>query len=351
MRFNRIALALIGNILIGAIGVPAQSANVSGDPMVTSMATSTALEAANYRVRAAEEETGTSANSSTSSVLTPDTPTFDLLPLNKNQKWTYSFAWTKNDVWSGIQETFSDSGTVEYLVIDSVRTSDTTVTWSVRQTENLNHRHTRHTVAPFDSAYRIDRESIVSVVETTTGLHTLQCQARVWLLQTAPFGWGEPGTPVYRYCVDSVLTKYQTDQEHWGDNLYFSASRGLYRRWYYTTMTSNHHEEINATLVDVITTAIGTHPPPEPMHTRLFQNYPNPFNPSTTVSFELADAAVVRLAVFDPLGREVAVLLNESRNAGVHEVQFDAAGLASGVYFCRMQAADYIAIQRLLLLR
>lgn len=331
MRFNRIALALIGMSLIGAIELPAQSVNVPGDPMVTTMASPTALEAANHRVRA--------------------TPTFDLFPLNKNQKWTYSFAWTKSDVFSGIQETFSDSGTVEYLVIDSVRTSDTTVTWSVRQTENLNHRHTRYTAAPFDSVHRIDRENIVSIIETTTGLHALQCQARVWLLRTAPFGWAEPGTPVYRYCLDSALTKYQTDQAHWGDNLYFSASRGLYRRLYQTTGNFTHWEEINASLLDVVITAVGPDVSPEPGHSRLIQNYPNPFNPSTTVRFELADAAVVRLTVYDPLGREVSVLLNESRNAGVHEVQFDATGLASGIYFCRMQAGEFSGTSMLSLVR
>jgi hypothetical protein len=83
----------------------------------------------------------------------------------------------------------------------------------------------------------------------------------------------------------------------------------------------------------------------------LSQNYPNPFNPSTTIKFELPKTTVVRLSVYDLLGREVSVLVNDKRDAGVHEVKFDGANLASGAYFYRMQAGDFTLTKRLLLLR
>jgi hypothetical protein len=83
----------------------------------------------------------------------------------------------------------------------------------------------------------------------------------------------------------------------------------------------------------------------------LSQNYPNPFNPSTTITFELPKSAVVRLSVYDMLGREVSVLVNERRDAGVHEVKFEASALSSGVYFYRLQAGDFTHTKRLLLLR
>jgi hypothetical protein len=70
----------------------------------------------------------------------------------------------------------------------------------------------------------------------------------------------------------------------------------------------------------------------------LDQNYPNPFNPSTFIRFELPEASRVRLSVYNVLGEEVAVLVNEQRAAGVFEQRFDAAGLASGVYFYRLEA-------------
>jgi hypothetical protein len=83
----------------------------------------------------------------------------------------------------------------------------------------------------------------------------------------------------------------------------------------------------------------------------LHQNFPNPFNPSTTIKFELPKSSVVRLSVFDMLGREVSVLVNERRNAGVHEVKFDGSNLASGVYFYRLQAGDFVSTKRMLVLK
>ncbi|HUI65798.1 MAG TPA: T9SS type A sorting domain-containing protein [Bacteroidota bacterium] len=81
------------------------------------------------------------------------------------------------------------------------------------------------------------------------------------------------------------------------------------------------------------------------------QNYPNPFNPSTTIKFELPRTSQVNLTVFDILGREVSVLVNDKRDAGVYEVKFDGSGLASGVYFYRIQAGTSVQTKMLLLLR
>jgi hypothetical protein len=88
-----------------------------------------------------------------------------------------------------------------------------------------------------------------------------------------------------------------------------------------------------------------------PREFRLEQNYPNPFNPSTTITFELPKSSLVRLSVYDILGREVSLLVNEKRDAGAHRVTFIASGLSSGVYFYRMQAGDFVRTRKLLLLR
>jgi hypothetical protein len=76
-----------------------------------------------------------------------------------------------------------------------------------------------------------------------------------------------------------------------------------------------------------------------PTEFSLSQNYPNPFNPSTTIGFGISGpgSSWVKLAVYDMLGREVAVLVNDRREAGYHEVRFDGSGLSSGVYFYRIQ--------------
>jgi hypothetical protein len=97
----------------------------------------------------------------------------------------------------------------------------------------------------------------------------------------------------------------------------------------------------------------GAEPEPSglPKEFALSQNYPNPFNPSTTIKYELPKASEVRLSVFDMLGREVSVLVNERRDAGVHLVTFDGSGLSSGVYVYRLTAGDFVQSQKLMLVK
>jgi hypothetical protein len=100
-----------------------------------------------------------------------------------------------------------------------------------------------------------------------------------------------------------------------------------------------------------ITTSVGTVASQLPGEYLLSQNYPNPFNPSTTITYELPKASQVSLTVYDILGRQVSALVNGKRDAGVHEVKFDAAGLSSGVYFYRLQAGDFVQSRKLMILR
>jgi hypothetical protein len=88
-----------------------------------------------------------------------------------------------------------------------------------------------------------------------------------------------------------------------------------------------------------------------PSSMSLAQNYPNPFNPSTRIMFSLAAPGDVRLTVVDVLGREVRTLLREARPAGTHEVLFDAAGLAGGVYYYTLRAAGRVETRKMILLR
>jgi endo-1,4-beta-xylanase len=85
----------------------------------------------------------------------------------------------------------------------------------------------------------------------------------------------------------------------------------------------------------------------------LDQNYPNPFNPETRIGFRIPGdgASQVRLAVYDLLGREVAVLVNEPKPPGSYEVTFDAAGLASGVYAFRLSAGEYTQARTMIVVK
>jgi photosystem II stability/assembly factor-like uncharacterized protein len=83
----------------------------------------------------------------------------------------------------------------------------------------------------------------------------------------------------------------------------------------------------------------------------LDQNYPNPFNPSTTIRFGLPNRSQVTLTLFNTLGQQVAVLKEGEQGAGYHEVRFDGKNLPSGVYFYMIQAGEFVATKRLLLLQ
>ena len=83
----------------------------------------------------------------------------------------------------------------------------------------------------------------------------------------------------------------------------------------------------------------------------LAQNYPNPFNPGTTIQFSLLSPGYVSLKIYNMLGEEVTTLVAEPLDSGIHKVEWNASGFASGIYLYRMQAGDFVATRKLLLLR
>jgi len=83
----------------------------------------------------------------------------------------------------------------------------------------------------------------------------------------------------------------------------------------------------------------------------LFQNYPNPFNPSTVIKFSLAAPVKVQLKIYDLLGNEVALLVNEEKPAGGYKIEFDFSSLSSGIYFYKLQSGNYSAVKKMLLLK
>ncbi|MCW8996897.1 MAG: T9SS type A sorting domain-containing protein [Psychromonas sp.] len=88
-----------------------------------------------------------------------------------------------------------------------------------------------------------------------------------------------------------------------------------------------------------------------PVSFNLSQNYPNPFNPTTTITYSIPKESQVNLKIYDVMGREVAVLVNGKQQAGAYEVKFDAASLASGTYFYKLTAGDFISVKKMALLK
>ena len=83
----------------------------------------------------------------------------------------------------------------------------------------------------------------------------------------------------------------------------------------------------------------------------LYQNYPNPFNPSTVISYQLPVNGDVTLKVYDVLGNEIATLVNEEKQPGVYEVEFDASSFASGMYLYKLQSGTFVQTNKMILLK
>lgn len=81
------------------------------------------------------------------------------------------------------------------------------------------------------------------------------------------------------------------------------------------------------------------------------QNYPNPFNPSTKIEYAIPRPGDTKITVYDILGKEVAVLVNEFKYPGIYTVDFDASALSSGVYFYKLQSGSFADTKKMLMLK
>ncbi len=88
-----------------------------------------------------------------------------------------------------------------------------------------------------------------------------------------------------------------------------------------------------------------------PSEFALIQNYPNPFNPATKIKYLIPNAGEVRLSIYDILGREIAVLVNEKQNPGAYEIGWNAAGYPSGVYFYKITTSEFTETKRMMLVK
>ena len=88
-----------------------------------------------------------------------------------------------------------------------------------------------------------------------------------------------------------------------------------------------------------------------PLSYNLSQNYPNPFNPSTTISYSIPAKSQVTLRVYDILGSEIKMLVNEEKTAGTYKINFNASNLSSGIYFYKLQTDNYVKCKKMILLK
>ena len=126
--------------------------------------------------------------------------------------------------------------------------------------------------------------------------------------------------------------------------------RDLWRRWWGNDDAAWSNPSLWGTAkLEGEVTALVPSSAETPVRFSLDQNYPNPFNPSTTIQYDVPMAGPVRLTVHDLLGREVAVLVNESRPAGTYKVTWNADHCAAGIYLCRLEAGGMEVARKLVL--
>lgn len=170
---------------------------------------------------------------------------------------------------------------------------------------------------------------------------------------------------VFEY-IERSYTRIDTILQ--ADNVAKAASGGQYNSTYYQALwqqtgemtsrilqeaTENYAHLLYTAAVDagILSPTSVAHVSLDPEELTLYQNYPNPFNPQTFISYSLPHAAKVRLNVFDLLGREVDVLVDERQASGMYTVKFDASGLTSGVYFYRLTAANYVHTRKFIVVK
>lgn len=143
-----------------------------------------------------------------------------------------------------------------------------------------------------------------------------------------------------------------------GLNWYFQALNinHFLKGIFFTSLNTGYTVGLNGTLLKTTNGGeilIGINPGENQTPTQflLAQNYPNPFNPVTKICFDIPRQGFVSLKVFDLLGREISTLVNEIKIPGNYAVDFDGSELPGGVYFYRMQSADFTCVKKLILLK
>jgi hypothetical protein len=98
-------------------------------------------------------------------------------------------------------------------------------------------------------------------------------------------------------------------------------------------------------------TGVDKDEPVIPASYELYQNYPNPFNAATTITFRTSETGMVNLAIYNAAGQLVETLVDEQKRSGLHTVEWNARGVASGVYFYRLTAGTYSSTKKCVIVR
>ncbi len=209
---------------------------------------------------------------------------------------------------------------------------DTVTIWNMDIEENCASIFT-YSIVMLDS-------NVIVLTEIDTVGPIANCHCR-YDLQFKLIGWG-----VGHYTVEvfrAYLSKYNYPQD---TTIFIGLTSFDIENIFSPPITERFYQSPCGGFVDV-----DTHGMDEFTNYSLSQNYPNPFNPSTTIHIELPKESHITLKVYNMLGQEVVILLDELKAAGRYDVRVDGSALSSGAYFYRLVAGDFIFTKKLLMLR
>jgi hypothetical protein len=238
--------------------------------------------------------------------------TYDIFPLASGMHYSYTFYQEeKNYELAYLIQINSDSGDIEYIILDSLQYGDTLKVWNIEQRRKL--LHYRFWAPSWDTTYLINDTSYYQLYEYLEGKHELKCSSLVWFFPLnvwPPNHLTGPDSSIYRYSafpnILNVLSMHDPyNNSEWEDSIWFSEEAGMYRRiteTYWVSISQLHYRrylersditiDVKQSDGNVVKDYI------------LYQNYPNPFNPTTTIS------------------------------------DFNADELTSGIYFYQLRAGD-----------
>jgi hypothetical protein len=288
-----------------------------------------------------------------------DTVSAKYFPLAVGNKWVYLRGHSNGGsytYWITVSQITKDTiiNNKKYFFINSIPFTEMTNFW-IRYDSTNGHLHDYAPSDPSCNHERMFYDLSVVVGDSCNNSYTPCTLSNYYCTQindTAIFGFNSR-VKTYYYSF-SIHNGGSSSRHHFTKNigyLYgYQGASSVYGQNHNTfdlrgfVINGLLYGDTTLTLVNTISTIV-------PEKYSLSQNYPNPFNPTTTIRYELPRAGVVRLAVYDVMGREIEMLVNERQAAGSYEATFDGSRFASGVYFYRLTAEGYSETKRMLMIK
>ncbi len=277
----------------------------------------------------------------------------EIFPLKKGLHYKYNYRKEYYNWEMANSTTTIDSGFVQYIILDSIKVNDTTTTWNILEKYNLLRRIKIRYSA--DTLYWISDSTILQLTEITKGFHELKGSLLICYFPLINW-YSSVRIPFYRFADTThkqVIIYYINNPNYNIDSLFFAQDLGLYKRilaFKWQGGITGFGSSLSVQLLSPPVVSVNEN---EILPTKflLLQNYPNPFNPNTVVSYQLPSKNNISLKVYDILGKEVATLVDEIKEAGTYNINFDASKLPSGIYFYRLTTKTFSQTKKMVLLR